>query len=165
MKFNILASAAVVALALIGCKPTESNYRQAYDAAKAKREQAAAEQMRPATGLLSDDGPQQRIVDGDTIYVLTESLRIPDAGRPRGRWALAVGMFKMNTNAAAGVEAVRQKGFDRAFMATARGGKFYTIAATAQTLDSIRDASRRFQSSFPDYPYVGLPGAPVLISF
>lgn len=158
-------SAALVALIFAGCKPTESNYQKAYDAALAKRQQAAEEQMRPATGLLSDDGPQRRILDGDTIYVLNEILRFSDGKRPRGKWALAVGVFKMDTNAKASASDLTDKGFPEAVMVEARGGKYYTVAATSSEMDSIRMESRRFQSQFPDYPYVGLPGAPVLIPF
>lgn len=160
-----IVSAAFVALTLVGCKPTERNYQMAYDAAKAKREQAAAEQMRPATGLLNDEGPQLRVVYGDSIFVLHEMLSLPEGGRPSDRWALAVGVFKMDTNAKAAANDLKSHGFENAFLAKARGDKYYTIAATAPTMDSLRTVSKRFQKTFPDYPYVGLPAAPVLVSF
>ncbi|WP_300923893.1 MULTISPECIES: hypothetical protein [Muribaculaceae] len=163
--FGIMISAALVALMFIGCKPTVKNYRAAYDAALAKREQAAAEQMRPATGLLSDDGPQMRIIDGDTLYVLKARLRLPDGTVPPGRWAVAVSLFKMDTNAKAAAAAVRDRGFDGATYLKASGGRYYTVSGVVSSLDSAAMEARRFDKAFPSYPYVGLPGAPVLINF
>ena len=161
----ICISAALVALMFVGCKPTEANYKKAYDAAKAKREQVAAEQMRPATGLLNDEGPQMRIVDGDTVYVTNEMLLEADGSRMKGRYALGVGLFKMDTNAKASAADLAKNGYPHARMGKARGGKYYTLATFSQNLDSIRAASKEFKKKFPDYPFVGLPGAPVIINF
>lgn len=166
-KINITKciGAAIVALMFVGCKPTEANYKKAYDAALAKREKVAQEQMRPATGLMSDYGPQLRVVDGDTIYVVNEMLRFEDGIKPSGRWAVAVGLFKMDTNAKASASDLRELGFPEAVMGRAQGDKYYTLAAFASTLDSIRVCSKQFEEKFPEYPYVGLPGKPVLIAF
>ena len=163
-KIMICISAALAALMFVGCKPTEKNYKAAYDAALAKRQEAAAEQMRPATGLLSDDGPQLRVVDGDTVYVLKERIRMLDGAQVPGHWAVAVGVYKMDTNAKASAADLRAKGFPKALVARAGGAKYYTVVSTVETLDSARVAARVFGMSFPQYPYVGLPGAPVLIS-
>lgn len=154
----------MVALMLVGCKPTENNYQAAYDAAVAKRQEAAKEQMRPATGLLSDDGPQLRIVDGDSIYVLREMVRSIEGKRVPAKWLVAVGVYKMDTNAKASANALRSEGFPDAFAAKAAGDKHYTVAATTSTLDSARIVSKVFEEAFPEYPYIGLPGAPVLIN-
>lgn len=161
----LFVSAALVALTFIGCKPTENNYKAAYDAALARRQEAAAEQMRPVTGLLSDDGPQLRVVDGDSVYILKERLRTPDGARPDGKWAVAVGVYKMDTNAKAAAEAIRKEGFRQAGVVNAPGGRHYTVAALTQTLDSARIVSKVFRMALPDYPFIGLPASPVLISF
>lgn len=164
LKYKIFVSAALVALTLVGCKPTENNYKQAYDAALQKRQQAAEEQMRPASGLLSDDGPQLRVVDGDSIYVLSQRLVLFDGSRLPGRWALAVGAFKMDTNAKASASDMADNGYKKAVAAKGADGKWYTVITTSTDLDSIKNLSIKFKKAFPDYPYVGLPGAPVLIS-
>lgn len=164
IKFGIYVSAAFVALALIGCKPTENNYKKAYDAAVLKRQKAAEEQMRPSTGLLSDDGPLLRVVNGDTIYVLSEPLRQLDGTRLPGTWALAIGAYKMDTNAKASARDMVNNGYQAAVAAKGAEGKYYTVIMTSTSLDSVRNVSIRFKKAFPEYPYVGLPGAPVLIS-
>ncbi|MDE7402560.1 MAG: hypothetical protein K2M87_04010 [Muribaculaceae bacterium] len=152
--------------ALISCKPTEANYKAAYDSALLKREQAAKEQMRPATGLLSDDGPQLRVVDGDSIYVDHTRLLLED-GSPlkNGKWAVVVGKFKMDTNAKSSAEALKKAGFSGAVMAKANGGRYFAVAATFEKLDSAKIESHRFMKTFPDYPFIGLPGKPILINY
>lgn len=148
---------------LMGCKPTEKNYKSAYDAARLKREKAAKEQMRPATGLLSDDGPQMRVVNGDTIFVLQERLRALDGSRLPHQWMLGVGMFKMDTNAKASADRLRSEGYPDATAVKGYDSKYYTVAATAASLDSIIIVSKKFKKDYPEYPYIGLPGAPVMI--
>ena len=162
---KILICVAVGALAFVACKPTEKNYREAYDAAVAKRQKAAEEQMRPATGLMSDEGPQMRVLNGDTLFVTHEMLRHLDGTRIQGRWALAVGMYKMDTNAKASADDLAQANFPEATAVRSTGDRYYTVAAFAQTLDSIQKLSLKFKAAYPNYPYVGLPGAPVMIAF
>ena len=155
--------AALAALLLVGCKPTEKGYQQAYDAALNKRQQAEQEQMLPTTGLLSDDGPQLRVVDGDSIYVLRERIFLPgDRSRIKG-WSVAVGQYKMHTNATANAEQLRAGGYKHAYAARASMEKWFAIVRTVSTLDSAQRISREFRDAHREYPYVGLPGAPVII--
>lgn len=160
-----LLPVAMLMTILVGCKPTEKNYKAAYDAALAKREQAAIEQMRPTTGLLSDDGPQMRIIGSDTVYVNRAILRTEDKKRPQGTWAVAVGMFKMDTNARAAAENLKNDGWKDAFMANSTGSVYYSIIGTTTSLDDANALQKAFRSKHPDYPFIGLPGAPVLLHF
>lgn len=164
-----MMSAALVALMLVSCKPTENNYKAAYDAALAKREAAAKEQMLPATGLLSDDGPQLRIVDGDSVYVLKERV-YPEGERKAVRgWSVAVGKYKMSTNAKADAETIRERlhraGVTDSLARAVRAAtdRWYTLVGTYSTLDSARVRAAAFRKENPRYPYVGLPHSPILI--
>lgn len=165
IRYSIIVSAATAALMLVGCKPTEKNYRTAYEAALQKREQAAREQMRPATGLLSDDGPQLRMLGNDSVYVQKERMFTLDGKRLRGGWAVAVGLFKIDTNAKASARDLQTAGISRAFPAKVSGGRYYAVADTVATLDEAGRVAEDFRDKFPDYPYVGLPAAPVLIQY
>lgn len=144
---------------LSACKPTEQGYRAAYDAAKQKREAAMAEMMIPASGLLSDDGPQRRIVDGDTLFVSKERVRDAEGGR-LPLWLLAVGSYKMDTNAKAQASALGGV----AMVVRGEGDRWYCVADTASNLDGIISAQKRFMKKHPGYPYIGLPASPVIIN-
>lgn len=158
-----LSAAVMAALLLASCKPTEKNYKAAYDAALEKREAAMREQMIPTTGLMSDDGPQMRVVEGDTVYVLREALRRGEPSRKVGGWSVAVALYKMETNARANVENLVSEGYAPAFVARAGSEKWYAVVATVSTLDSARMVSSDFRRSHPGYPYVGLPKSPVIL--
>lgn len=164
-KKYLFIGAAFAALMFAGCKPTENNYRAAYDAALAKRREAAEQQMRPATGLLDDEGPQMRVLAGDTVFVLSGRLSRLDGSRPEGKWALAVALYKMDTNARAAASDLALNGYPDAFAAKSTDDNYYTVAAVSASMDSVVAESKAFKLRFPGYPYVGLPGAPVLIAF
>ena len=153
----------MVALMFASCKPTENNYKSAYDAALEKREAANREQMIPATGLLSDDGPQLRVLDGDSIFVLKEALRRGEPAEKLTGWSVAVALYKMETNATANAEDLRESGWKNAFAAYAKGEKWYVVVDNVSTLDSARMVSKLFIKKHKGYPYVGLPKKPVLI--
>ena len=158
--------ACVASVLLTGCKPTERNYRAAYDAALAKRQAEAELRMLPASGLMSDDGPQLKIVNGDSLYVVKERLKAaPGDTLPSSGWAVGVGVYKMNTNARAQAEALRNEGHRAACAARATGDRWYAVADTASSLERVAAAARKFTDNHPGYPYVGLPGHPVLISY
>lgn len=162
---RLIISVMIMSAAVLwGCKPTEKGYQQAYDAAKARREAAAREQMLPAGGLQSDDGPQLRVMDGDSIYVLRERLRTEDSRPAPYPWLLAVGVYRMNTNAGANAENLRSEGYADATFLRGPEDKWYTIAQGASTLDSLIIMNRSFRKKHRDYPYVGLPAAPVIVN-
>ena len=164
-KTEIIKSVAVSVTLLFGvwlmsgCKPTEQGYRAAYDAARQKREAAAAEMMIPVSGLLSDDGPQRRIIDGDTLFVTKERVRGAD-GENLPRWLLAVGVYRMDTNARAQAASLRGS----AMAVRGEGDRWYCVADTASGLDGIMAARKRFMASHPDFPYIGLPASPVIVN-
>lgn len=76
---SLLKTALLLALIPIaaGCKPTEKNYKAAYDAALKKREAAAvdADMMIPAGALQQIGGPQKRKIGDVEVYMLVEPIR------------------------------------------------------------------------------------------
>ncbi len=159
-KFLFIAVCCV--LILSACKPTERNYRAAYDAALAKREKAEAEAMLPATGLRSVDGPQMKIVGGDTIFVSNERFKIPAGEERPMQYNVGVAMYKMSTNAKSMAEDLKARGYNtRALQAT--GDRWFTIAGSFPTLEEAMTFNKVFKKNNPGFRYVGLSGAPVII--
>lgn len=153
----------LLALVLAGCKPTEDNYKRAYDAAKAKREQANAEAMIPTTGLISDDGPTLKVIDGDSLFVSRERLSVePKGSNELKTYNVAVGVYKMNTNAKAQAVALSEEGYN-AFAARATGERWYAVIGSFDSLAEAQKLISEFKKKHPAYPYIGLPGSPVII--
>jgi hypothetical protein len=152
-----MSAAVIAALMFASCKPTENNYKAAYDAALEKREAVAREQMLPVTGLLSDDGPQMKILEGDTVFVLKELLYRGEPSEKVSGWKVAVGLYKMETNAKANAVDLQDSGWKNAFAARAKVDK-------VSTLDSARVVAKEFAKKHKTYPYIGLPNSPVLIN-
>lgn len=75
------------------------------------------------------------------------------------------GMFKMDTNARAAAENLKNDGWKDAFMANSTGSVYYSIIGTTTSLDDANALQKAFRSKHPDYPFIGLPGAPVLLHF
>lgn len=162
---KIIFSIGVVAVIVMlsGCNTTEKNYRQAYDAAKAKRELANAEAMVPASGLMSDDGTSLKMVNGDSLFVSKDRLRREPAYADRLKtYNVAVGVYKMNTNAKAQAEALAQQGYD-AFAVETTGDRWYAIAGGFDALEDAQTFIKEFKKKHPGYPYIGLPGSPVVV--
>lgn len=168
MKKTVPALAAFVALivTLPACKPTEKNYKAAYDAAKGKREQSLAD--RGVTGpLQSDDSYSIRVVDGDSVWVGHDyvSLRNPDDSKPSGvagRYGVAVAAFKMPTNARAMTSDLKAAGHG-AWTAVDGRGKVYVLADLYPDLQQAAAAARRFSADAPSFIYVGVPAPTVML--
>lgn len=167
IKIALLAICGIIAGGVFtSCKPTEKNYQAAYDAAKAKREAAEAEQMIPATGLLSDDGPRLRIVDGDSLYVSHDRIRVKSmkaAGIEVDNYSVGVSVYKMSTNAKAAATRLKEAGYNAVAVETT-GDRWYTVAGTFPTLNAASEFIKAFKERNPKYPYIGLPGSPVIVA-
>ena len=165
---KIIIGCALCALMLASCKPTEKNYRSAYDVAIAKKQ--AEQESLAADGLISENAPKPRYIDGDTLYFAHEIISVDKDVAPfkdsspaeLKAYNVAVGMFKMNTNARAGASALRDKGFE-AFPVKAMGGKWYIIGGVLDNLDDARAFIKTFKAKNPEYPYIGLDGHPIII--
>lgn len=162
--FKALSIAALGCVLFSSCKTTEKNYQQAYDAAKAKREAARAESM-PEEGLLSDDGPTLKVVEGENLYVSRDRLSLPkDGDREPMPYSVAVSLYKMPTNARAQAQTLAKKGYD-AFEARTTGDRWYVVAGAFRTQIEARDFIKEFRKKNPGYSYIGLPDAPVIVGF
>lgn len=150
--------------ALTGCKPTEKNYKSAYDAALGKREAAMADiDVNIPEGTLQQvDGPQLKEVDGVKVYLLNRRLKPEGEGISLpARYNVAVGTYKMNTNCIAQSVALKEEGF-QAFAAKDSEGEYYTIAGSFPTLTEAVTFYKKYEAG-KNRVYVGLPSAPVII--
>ncbi|MDE6772285.1 MAG: hypothetical protein K2J49_06770 [Muribaculaceae bacterium] len=156
----------LLALASTSCKPTESNYRAAYDAAQQKRkasDDANADMSLPAGGLLTIGGPAIKVVNGDSVFVTSERIRFEGGLENEMRkWNVAVAKFKMPTNCAAMTENLFSEGY-KSFYVKNTEGAYYVIAGSFDTLEEAALFAHDYASKKNPAAFTGLPDSPVII--
>lgn len=155
---------AVMLIIATGCKPTEKNYREAYETAQnARRAVMQADADLGIPHLNAVDGPRRQAIGADSAFVRREALTLVGQGPAEGLmpYNVAVGKYKMRANALGDTEALRSNGYD-AFVLADGKGEFYAVAVSCQSLNEAVGALRKFMSDHPGRPYVGLPSEPVI---
>ncbi len=168
MKSKFLWFAGIIAcLALIsGCKPTEKNYKSAYDAALQKRKAAEtidADLVMPGQKLQSLDGPNIQIIDGDSVYVMVKRVKALEGESVNSLpYKVAVSQYKMKTNCLAQTKDLKEKGYE-AFAVTDGDANCYVIAGAFVSLPEAAVFTKQFRQKEKSHVYSGLPSAPVII--
>lgn len=172
MKISHLVFGIVPLLGLLvasgGCKPTEKNYQAAYDAAIRKR-QSDSLAMVPDVGghkVIAFDAPRIIAVGGSDIRIITCFTKPLDdlaAQFPKKRYSVAVGKYRMPTNARAQAESLVGSGFPDAVVVTDGRDVYYTVAARYDVLEQAAECVGKLMSMLPSSSFVGLEGEPLLI--
>ena len=161
-----LASAVMVPV-LCGCKPTEKNYRAAYDAALKKREMSVVDPRAEGHRVISIDGPRTVNVGDRSYALITDFLKSADGGKPlanpEARYRVAVGRYRMPTNARAQVDDLRSSGFKDAGLMLDGKDRYYVIAAGFDSLDEAAACVKKLKEKFPATTFVGLDGDPLIV--
>lgn len=166
MRMKRLIIPALLLLMLVGCKPTEKNYREAYDKAYEAAQRRTATEMESVSGQRIErmDGPRVEIVNGDTLYVGKEIVKAFEADTltPSGKTAVAVARFTQPTNARRLVKDLLPK-YKEAFIATDGRDSYYVVIKRVADLNEAADAIHVFKSLEPNYPFIGLGGQPLIV--
>ena len=158
----------VALLMLASCKPTEKGYRQAYEAAKNKRQQADPDEALLTGGhkLLNENSSNWKVIGNDSLQI-QHTFLCPAEGKPwpqSGPYRLAVAMFKMNTNANSVIKDLSEKGTLKPVVAGNGKGEHFIIAGSATYPDSLSQVLATFRKENPKFSYIGLtPPQPVII--
>lgn len=158
--------AVMILVGLSGCKPTENNYKAAYDAALSKRENVDTERQAMAGDhqVLSLDGPQKRTIDGQEVYVETRRVRPEGDWAPsaRPRYMIGIGVYRMGANARALAERLRSEGYE-SFLGRDSDDRLWVVIPGGSHIREAVTICREFESRHKDMPWTGLPGCPVII--
>ncbi|MDE5841100.1 MAG: hypothetical protein K2H49_09290 [Muribaculaceae bacterium] len=163
-----LTAVLLLLICIVACKPTEKGYREAYDAAKSKREQKDPDEDLLTGGhrLLSEEATNWRVLAGDSLQ-LQHMLLKPAEGevwQQSGPYRLAVAMFKMTTNANSMLSDLKKKGSLKPVIATDGKDRYYIIAGSATYADSLGYVLNTFRKENPGFQYIGLtPAKPLII--
>ena len=154
----------LVLLLITGCKPTEKNYKNAYDVAMAKKQAAAVSLDVDASELQAVEGIRRQQVGEGIVSILSENIKPMDNAKQGGEGPLAivVGKFNMSTNARRQAQDLLPTEPDAIVCIDGKDHYFVSIARCA-TLEEARGLIEDFKSRHPDYPFVGLDGDPVVV--
>ncbi len=163
-KISLCIIALGLLLSFASCKPTEQNYKKAYDAAIAKQKasQYDADLGLDLAALTPDDAPLTAAVGEGNVMVKTLAIRIlGDENTVPPQYNVCVGIYKMPTNAKAHAEALRSQGYE-AFVMVDGEDNYHTIARSFDSWDEAAAFATEFKSVRKDEKYIGLKGAPVI---
>lgn len=145
------------------CKPTEQNYRAAYEAAQNKQQRIKEESDTDSLTLMTDDTPPRKTVGDKSAYVSQEPVTLyGDAEKTAPTFNVAVAKYKMTANAQSHQERLIQKGLQSYLLATPKG-EFYVVAASFPTMAEAVTYAAEYKEKNPGLPFAGLPGEPVVI--
>lgn len=139
-------------LVFASCKPTEKNYRQAYELAS----------QRVATNENDIDAELSRRISAESklpvMAVGTDSVpyrhepltAAPGEGEPKlQRYNMAVALYAMPTNARSHTERLKAQGYP-AYMAKNAKGEFIVMAGGGTDADSLADVLKRWRKDNKD---------------
>lgn len=153
---------------LASCKPTEANYRSAYDAALAKRNSVDpdADILFGNHKLASPLGAVPEAVGADTILSLRAPATIinPSPEAEGNRYRTAVAFYRMEQNAVDHARRLSQQGETGTAVAKLGDEKYLVIAHSAPTLaEGAAWTAARLRAN-PKGPWIGLtPPEPLLL--
>lgn len=145
------------------CKPTEQNYRAAYEAAQNKQQRLKDADDSDTLQLITNDMPPRKSVGEKSAYVSREAVTLyGDAEKNAPTFNVAVAKYKMTANAQSHQERLVQEGLQAYLLATPNG-EFYVVAASLPTMDEAVVYAADYKKKNPGIPFAGLPGEPIVI--
>ena len=160
-----LLIAFAVLIALGACKPSEENYRLAYETARQRDREGLdegvyelmqQEKLPPMIHVLGDSVRVQRLPLAAFYCPGADSVKtcVPQA------YNVAVALYKMPTNARAHADRLADEGYHSVVLKSG-ASLYYVMAGLVESLDSAARLSRRYDMSHAG-EYIGIP-CPVAI--
>ncbi len=135
---------------LTGCKTNENNYRQAYEAAVAQRDEAAGGDSTIYARIRNSAKVSDLVAGTDTMPMRAEYIGYTDNGgasrQTVKRYNVVVGQFKQLFNARAMRQRMIDNGYTETFIIHTREPLYYVVSATASTPEEILVEYRKVQN-------------------
>lgn len=151
-------------VALSGCKPTEKNYKAAYDAALAKRqaENNDPDLNIPVNGYQRIGDPGKKTVGGKSYDYLFARVKPLADNVEMQPYNVAVAVYKMPTNCEAQAKDLRSAGY-QALGAKTGDDRYYVIIGTYPTVEEAASAADAYAAKNKEAVYVGLGESPLIL--
>ena len=153
-KSVVLCAGLCAALALTGCKSSESAYKKAYLKAQAQQENQQAEVAQTETPVVAPivEKPvaQTTVVDNtDNAPVRSENVTLV-SGAGLKAYSVIVGSFSLKANAEGLQSTLKQAGYDAQIVYNP-SNNFYRVVSATFNLKSDAVSSRdQFRAKYPD---------------
>lgn len=155
MKKNVVLCVGVcAALALTGCKSSESAYKKAYLKAQAQQENQQAEAAQSETPVVAPivEKPvsQTIVVDNtDNAAVRSESVTLV-SGAGLKNYSVVVGSFSLKANAEGLQGTLKSAGYDAQIVYNPSNNFYRVVAATFDLKSDAVSSRDQFRSKYPD---------------
>lgn len=155
MKKNVVLCVGVcAALALTGCKSSESAYKKAYLKAQAQQENQQAEAAQSETPVVAPvvEKPvsQTTVVDNtDNAAVRSESVTLV-SGAGLKNYSVVVGSFSLKANAEGLQGTLKSAGYDAQIVYNPSNNFYRVVAATFDLKSDAVSSRDQFRSKYPD---------------
>lgn len=155
MKKNIIVCAALgVALALTGCKSSESAYKKAYEKAKAQEESEAEDVEETEVTIVApvEERPADdvQIVDNtDNVQVRQENVSLVDGSGLRN-FSVVVGSYSLRANADGEQQRLKDQGYDAQLVRNESANTFRVVASTFDTKAEAIQSRNELRAKYPD---------------
>ncbi len=140
----------ILALGVVSCKTNENNYRAAYQAAVAHREEASGLDSTIYARIRNQAVESKLATGNDTLPIKTEYIGYPkDGGASREkvlRYNIVVGQFKQIFNANAMRQRLLSAGYEDAMILNTREPLYYVIAAACSTAAEAAELYNKVKS-------------------
>lgn len=158
--FGKIAAVTVVAAIAVSCKPTEANYKAAYDIAQEARR---ADEYTSVAGFVREGDPVWRKVGNDSVLVKQQPLaRLEGDSLQMRTLNVAIASYGMKANAVAHKNNLSSAGYDARVLLNG-DDKYLVIAAQYDSIADLVLFIDGYMKRHKNDMYSGLPGRPVVM--
>lgn len=147
---RLLPVVAGLSLLAVGCKTSESNYRQAYETAVQKNRESTGVDSTIYARIRNSAKTSELVAASDTMPMRTEYIGYTeDGGSSRetiGHYNVVVGQFKQVFNARQMRARLQGGGYDSAFIVHSREPLYYVCTAACRTPEEAAAAFERVKA-------------------
>lgn len=155
-KYMVLCAGICAAMALTGCKSSESAYKKAYEKAKAQETaqhtapQPAETEANVVAPLVDKPATDTPVVDNvDNVQVRQEKVSVV-SGSGLKNYSVVVGSFSLKANADGLQQKLREAGYDAQLVKNDERNMYRVVATTFDNKADAAASRNEFRAQYPD---------------
>ena len=153
-KYFVICAAFCAALAMTGCKSSESAYKKAYEKAKAQETTQPVETQQAPVNVVAPvetkTVSETRVVDNlDNVQVRQENYSLV-SGSGLKNFSVVVGSFSVLANAEGLQAQLKDKGYDAQIVKNESRNMYRVVAVTFDSKSEATASRNDFRAIYPD---------------